>query len=46
MILIGLLNMAVFLAIDLCLGGDPLNGKASSGHCYVYSYHPKNRQKE
>jgi len=45
MIFIGLLNMAVFLAIDLCLGGDPLNGKASSGHCYVYSYHPKNRQK-
>ena len=45
MISIGLLNMAVFLAIDLRLGGDALNGKASSGHCYVYGYQPKTGQK-
>jgi hypothetical protein len=41
MIFIGLLNMAVFLAIDLRLGGDALNGKASSGHYYVYGYQHK-----
>jgi hypothetical protein len=45
MTFIGLLNMAVFLAIDLRLGGDALNGKASSGHYYVYGYHPKTGQK-
>jgi hypothetical protein len=45
MIFIGLLNMAVFLAIDLRLGGDALNGKASSGHYYVYGYQPKTGQK-
>ena len=44
-IFIGLLNMAVFLAIDLRLGGDALNGKASSGHYYVYGYQPKTGQK-
>jgi hypothetical protein len=45
MIFIGLLNMVVFLAIDLHLGGDALNGKASSGHYYVYGYQPKTGQK-
>jgi hypothetical protein len=38
MIFIGLLNMAVFLAIDLRLGGDALNGKASSGHYCIYGF--------
>ena len=45
MIFIGLLNLAVFLAIDLRLGGDALNGKASSGRYYIYGYQPKTRQK-
>jgi hypothetical protein len=45
MIFIGLLNLVVFLAIDLRLGGDALNGKASSGHYYLYGYQPKTGQK-
>jgi len=44
-ILIGLLNMAVFVAIALRLGGDALNGKATSGHYYIYGYQPKTGHK-
>src|SRR2546422_10394998 len=45
MVFIGLLNLVVFLAIDLRLGGDALNGKASSGHYSLYGYQPKTGQK-
>jgi len=45
MVFIGLLNMGVFLAIALRLGGDALNGKALNGHYYVYGYQPKTGHK-
>ena len=44
-ILIGLLNMAVWLTIVFRLGGDALNGKALGGHYYIYGYQPKTGQK-
>ena len=38
MIVIGLLNFLVFVAISLYLGGDAVNGKAEGGHYYLYGY--------
>ena len=32
------INFIVFMAIALYIGGDALNGKAESGHYYIFGY--------